>query len=69
MGKTPEEAIEHLEKSWAPPGSREHEMIKAVIQAKMVERLATPRRWAFVSLGAAVASAGAAVASTIAAAL
>jgi hypothetical protein len=28
MGKTPEEAIEHLEKSWAPPGSREHEMIR-----------------------------------------
>jgi hypothetical protein len=31
-----------------------HEMTKAAIQAKMVERLVTPRRWALVSLAAAV---------------
>jgi hypothetical protein len=42
-------------------------MVKAAAQAKMVERLAAPRRWAAVSLAAAVVSAGSAVASAVAA--
>lgn len=51
----------------AEPGSRTHEMMKAAIQAKMVERLAAPKRWATVAAIAAVTSAGGAVASAVAA--
>jgi hypothetical protein len=41
--------------------------MKVTAQAKMVERLAAPRRWAAVSGGAAVLSAAAAVVSAVAA--
>ena len=50
----------------AEPGSVMHELMKAAIQAKMVEELARPQRWAGVSIAAAVVSAIAAVASVIA---
>jgi hypothetical protein len=48
------------------PGSVVHEQMKLAIQAKMVEQLAKPQKWAGVALGAAVVSAIAAVASVIA---
>jgi hypothetical protein len=48
------------------PGSVVHETMKAAIQAKLVDRLARPQRWAWVSMAAAVVSALAAVASVIA---
>ncbi|HLM10071.1 MAG TPA: hypothetical protein VK307_10190 [Thermoleophilaceae bacterium] len=66
-GKTLEELIEDLGRPIGSPGSVTHEMMKAAISAKMNERLATPRKWAMVALGAAVISAGAAVASAVAA--
>lgn len=47
------------------PGSPVHEIMKVAIQAKMVDELARPQRWAAVSIAAAVVSALAAVASVI----
>jgi hypothetical protein len=64
-GKSLEELIDALPKT-AEPGSSVHETMKAAIQAKMVERLAAPQRWAWVAMAAAVVSAIAAVASVIA---
>lgn len=55
-GKTLEQLIEDLG-TVAQPGSVVHEMVMSAIQAKMVERLATPRRWAWVASIAAVVSA------------
>lgn len=66
-GKSLEELIDDLGAPIGLPGSVVHEMMLAAIQVKMQERLSTPRRWAFVALGAAVLSAMAAVASAIAA--
>ena len=64
-GKSLEEVIDALPKT-AVAGSDIHEMMKAAIQAKMVEQLAKPQKWAGVANGAAVVSAIAAVASVIA---
>ena len=66
-GKTLEELIDDLGKPVGQPRSETHEMMKAAISAKMNERLATPRKWALVALGAVVVSACAAVASAVAA--
>ena len=65
-GKSLEELVDALSGT-AEPGSATHEVIKAAIQVRMAERLATPRRWAIVALIAAVLSAAAAIASAIAA--
>lgn len=70
-GKSLEELIDGLiDKdtglATAFPGSVVHEVMKVAIQAKMVERLAAPKRWAAMSGAAAVVSAIAAVASVIA---
>ena len=51
----------------AEPGSVRHEQIRATLQARMVQELATPKRWASVAIGAAVVSSLAAVASAVAA--
>lgn len=64
-GKSLDELIDALSKT-AEPGSAVHEMMKAAIQAKMVEQIAKAQKWAGVALGAAVVSAIAAVASVIA---
>jgi hypothetical protein len=64
--KSLEELIDALPKT-AEPGSAVHELMKAAIQVRLAERLATPRRWALVALVAAVLSAAGAVASAIAA--
>jgi hypothetical protein len=67
--KTLEELIDGLcpPSGYPAPGSPIHEVMKAAAQAKMVERLAAPRRWAGVSLASAVVSAAAAVVSAVAA--
>lgn len=67
-GKTLEQLIDGLMDpdlgvGTAMPGSVVHEMMKLAIQAKIAERLVQPRRWAAVSLGAAVVSALAAATS------
>jgi hypothetical protein len=66
-GKTLEELIDGLcqPSGFPEPGSPIHEVMKAAAQAKMVERLAAPRRWAGVSLAAAVVSAVAAAVSAV----
>jgi hypothetical protein len=71
-GKNLEELINGLvdKESGMPtavPGSVMHELTKAAIQAKMVERLAAPKRWAAAAAVAAIVSALAAVVSAIAA--
>jgi hypothetical protein len=67
--RTLEELIDGLcsPSGFPQPGSPVHEAMKVTAQAKMVERLAAPRRWAAVSGGAAVLSAAAAVVSAVAA--
>ena len=64
-GKSLEQLIDALGLPTAMPGSVVHETMKVAIQAKMVERLAAPKRWAAVSLVAAVVSACAAVVSAV----
>lgn len=71
-GKSLEELIDGLfdkESGMATafPGSPVHEIMKAAIQAKMVEQIAKPQKWAAVSIAAAVVSSLTAVASTVAA--
>jgi hypothetical protein len=71
-GKSLEELIDGLidrdtGMATALPGSVVHEVMKIAIQAKMVEQIAKPQKWAGVAIGAAVVSALAAVASSVAA--
>jgi hypothetical protein len=63
-GKTLEELVDDLG-SVAQPGSPTWEVIGAAIEVRMAERLATPRKWAMVSLAAAVVSAAAAVTQAV----
>ena len=65
-GKSVGELLDDLGKV-AEPGSLRHEQLRAALQVRMVEQLATPRRWAHVAIAAAVLSSLAAVAPTVAA--
>jgi len=68
-GKSLEELIDGLiDKEFGvgpQPGSVVHEQMKLAIQAKMIEQLAKPQRWAGVALVAAVVTAIAAAMSVI----
>jgi hypothetical protein len=68
-GKSLEELIDGLiDKEFGvgpQPGSVVHEQMKLAIQAKMIEQLAAPRKWAGVAAGAAVVSALMTVVSVI----
>ena len=66
-GKSLEQLVDELGGGFVNPQSVVGEAMKAAIQARMVERLAKPQKWANVSIAMAVLSALAAVGSTIAA--
>jgi hypothetical protein len=66
LHKSLEELLEDLGRPVAQPGPVTHEQIKAVIQVRMMERMARPSRWALVSIIAACVSAAGAVAAVIA---
>jgi hypothetical protein len=66
-GKSLEELIDDLGRPVAEPGSVVHELYKQAIYVRMAERIATPRRWAAVSVAAAAISALAATVSAVAA--
>jgi hypothetical protein len=66
-GKSLEELIDSLAGGVIEPRSPAAEATRAAIQAKLVQQLAKPQKWASVSLVAATVSALAAVGSMIAA--
>jgi hypothetical protein len=66
-GKSLEKLIDSLGQAYPEPRSVVHEMVKAAIQAKLVEEIAKPQKWAAVAGAAALVSALTAVVSTVAA--
>ena len=64
-GRTPEELIDALARRDAEPYSPVGAAMQAAIVAALIERAATPRKWAAVAIGAAVLSALATLANVV----